>query len=757
MSFYTLTGLLSALFALIALEGLLLYARRLRREGRRLEERTKQLDAELREMRLKNELERAQRSLSFFSENYESVYLLDYERDDFTTVSRSEYLSRNYSPEGSYLASFKAYCDKDVYPEDRERIFAAAQMENIARRLEEGKFFEERYRDLSTGVPRWWVMRVNRYPGMGKMAVLAFADCDADIRRDEERTFHLKMAAANFSAMEKALRTLQDEKSLDDLRPFLDIVRERFQADNCCLVRVDEERKTAFVDRRYDIGCENPETDHDWTLDLTLFEDEWRQLCEKGSLEFDIENSRRLWRAFGVPECDINEFGIGIISIVPVFVGGKRWGAINVGYSSDRHLHAGEFSHLRRLAEVLGSAIERQRSHVELLRALDEAKSAERMKSTFLATMSHEIRTPLNAVIGFAEFLRDGDGTEKERASYVGGIIKSSNALLALINDILDLSKLEAGRMTMRGGECNLVMLFDEMSSMFRFSTIEKGVKLKYAIAPDFPTLSLQEERVRQVMLNLIGNAVKFTPQGEICYSAEYTDGTLVIAVRDTGIGISESKFSSIFDPFDQDGGIRGGKVYAGTGLGLPICRHLVESAGGTISVESKVNGGTVFTVAIPGVEVVAGAGSSDGPEATVGVAPTAQVESGALPHRIYLVDDVPMNLTILSKHVQKHGVGKECIRDFLSAREALAAMREDAAAGVRPERAVVFTDMWMPKMNGEALARAIRTDPLLCKMKIVAVTADADSSSSFNVSLFDHFLTKPLTGDKVSGLFKEL
>ncbi len=755
MSIYTLTGLLSALFALIALMGLLIYAQRLRRESMRLHGRTRQLDDELREMRLKNELERAQRSLSFFSENYESVYLLDYWRDDFTTISRSEYLSRNYTSEGSYLASFRAYCDKDVYPEDRERILAAVRMENIAKRLEEGKFFEERYRDMSKGTPRWWVMHVNRYPGAGNMAVLAFADCDADIRRDEERTFHLKMAAANFSAMEKALRALQDEKSLDDLRPFLDIVRERFQADNCCLVRVDEEKKSAFVDRRYDIGCESPETDHDWTMDLTLFEDEWHQLCENGSIEFDTEKSRRLWRAFGVPERDISEFGIGIISSVPVLVGGRCWGAINLGYSCDRHLHAGEFSHLRRLAEVLGSAIERQHSHVELLRALDEAKGAERLKSTFLATMSHEIRTPLNAVIGFAEFIRDGGGTEKERLSYVDGIIKSSNALLALINDILDLSKLEAGRMTMRGGKCNLTTLFDEMSSMFRFRTSEKGVKLRYEITPDFPTLSLREERVRQIMLNLIGNAVKFTPEGEICYSAEYTAGTLVIMVRDTGIGISESKYESIFDPFDQDGGVRGGKVYAGTGLGLPICRHLVESAGGTITVESKVDGGTVFTVTIPGVEEVEEVVVSAEPSAAENAQPAES--RGAAPSRIYLVDDVPMNLMILAKHVQKQGIDKDCICDFHSAYDALSAMREDVAAGLPPERAVVFTDMWMPTMSGEALARAIRTDPALTKMKIVAVTADADSSTSFNVSLFDHFLTKPLTGDKVSGLFKEL
>jgi len=389
--------------------------------------------------------------------------------------------------------------------------------------------------------------------------------------------------------------------------------------------------------------------------------------------------------------------------------------------------------------ERLAALEEVKRTSVQLRQALEEAKRAEQMESTFLATMSHEIRTPLNAVIGFAEFLREPGANDAERESYVQGILNSSNALLSLINDVLDLSKIQAGMMPFRGGSCDLGRLFGEMETIFRFSADKKGLRLTYSLPDRLPAVSLREERLRQILINLIGNAVKFTHVGDVAYSASLTpedDGRLLleILVRDTGIGIARDKFETIFDPFSQGGAIRGGRVYQGTGLGLSICKRLLESVGGTIEVTSRPGDGSRFVARIPHVVRV---------ERTEEAAPV--VAEFELPENasVLIVDDVKMNLRIAEKHLELLGVPRDRIRSFENAREAL-------RSAARATPTLVLTDMWMPDMDGEMFARALRADPRLREIPIVAETADADSPNTFDVSMFDDILTKPLTGDKL-------
>jgi len=389
-----------------------------------------------------------------------------------------------------------------------------------------------------------------------------------------------------------------------------------------------------------------------------------------------------------------------------------------------------------------------KRTSDQLAKALVEAKRAEQRESTFLATMSHEIRTPLNAIIGFAEFLRDAGCTMADRESYVLGILNSSNALLALINDILDLSKIQAGMMPFRGGSCDLAQLFDEMDTIFRFNADKKNIKLVKTLPPDLPTVALREERIRQILINLIGNAVKFTLVGEVEYAADvkrHSDGkcSVEIIVRDTGVGIPSDKYETIFDPFAQDGSVRGGRVYQGTGLGLSICRRLLEAVGGTISVASTIGKGSVFTVHIPNVDIAMPAG-----DAEAGDAPDCKLPPG---FSVMVVDDVEMNLRIVSKHLELIGVSKDGIRCFTSAREALQSI---AAEGLP---SVVFTDVWMPDMNGEAFARALRDDPRTAGIPVVAQTADADTVADPANSPFVAVLTKPLTGEKIRRLLATL
>ena len=381
------------------------------------------------------------------------------------------------------------------------------------------------------------------------------------------------------------------------------------------------------------------------------------------------------------------------------------------------------------------------------------AQAANRAKSTFIATMSHEIRTPLNAVIGFAEFLRAGGGTLEERQGYVDGITRASNALLALINDILDISKLDAGQDSIVGGMTDFTKLAEEMKSVFRFKFDQKGVRFTVETPDGMPLVVLQELRMRQILFNLIGNAVKFTEKGEVRVTVgwETAKGRLTITVADTGIGISPAAIKDIFNPFTQDGSVRGGKVYEGTGLGLAIVKRLVDSADGTISVTSEVGKGTTFTIEIPGVkEVVRPVAACRGGRDSTGAIRTVAASTTGAALEVFVVDDVKMNLTILKQHLKMAGVPVEHIHSYTSAPLALSDLQASQASPI-----LILTDMWMPEMDGSVFAAAIRRDERLKDARIVAVTADADSGKSFDVSLFDAILTKPVTGEKIREILR--
>ena len=393
----------------------------------------------------------------------------------------------------------------------------------------------------------------------------------------------------------------------------------------------------------------------------------------------------------------------------------------------------------------------------ELVAAKEAAETAARAKTTFLATMSHEIRTPLNAVIGFSELLAAPGLPPESIREYTNGITRASNALLNLINDILDLSKLEAGPADMHGF-CDLPRLFNEMAAIFAWRARDKGVVLRHSIVPDpFPRLDLSEPHMRHILLNLVGNAVKFTDRGSVEWTAALTaesDGSesLDIAVRDTGIGIDPSMQEAIFDPFVQDMRSRAGKVYSGTGLGLPIVRRLLESRGGSIHVESAPGKGSTFHVHIPGI---VRAHASDAPAdihanaADVPVADSPPAPLAVPPgFRVLLVDDIAVNLRILSLHLRGIGIDDcECVS---SGRLALEALRRRPAS-------IVLTDVWMPDGDGAELARAMRADPALASIPIVAVTADNDVSASFDTTLFSGILTKPISTGNLRALFSTI
>jgi len=368
-------------------------------------------------------------------------------------------------------------------------------------------------------------------------------------------------------------------------------------------------------------------------------------------------------------------------------------------------------------------------------------------KTRFLAMMSHELRTPLNAVIGFAEFMADPSLDEVKRREYIDGILVSSNALLDLINDILDLSKLEAGAMGMRSGACDIASLLRELPAIFGYRVRRHGVKLRIdAPSPEqLPIVELAQQGVRQILINLVGNAAKFTEQGEIIIRARWDAAicNLHLEVSDTGCGISQEKMDHLFDPFIQDIRSRmqssAGEI-TGTGLGLPIVKRMVDNAGGTVSVTSELGKGTTFVIDIPNLVVVQ----------NISMAPRSAERTirEVMPERVLVVDDMTMNRKILGIHLGNMKI-KE-VRYAEDGEKAIEVMKEWV-----PD--LVLTDMWMPKMDGTQLAEAMRKDRRLAEIPVVAVTADVDVGSTYDMSLFAKVISKPVTGAKLKALFGEV
>ena len=382
-------------------------------------------------------------------------------------------------------------------------------------------------------------------------------------------------------------------------------------------------------------------------------------------------------------------------------------------------------------------------------RANDAAALAEehaQAKTRFLSMMSHELRTPLNAVIGFAEFLSREDLSEQRRREYTEGVVLSSTALLELINDILDLSKLEAGAMNMRAGTCDIAVLLRELPAIFGYRVRRHGVKLVMdAPKPgEVPIVALSQQGMRQILINLVGNSAKFTESGEIGVKMRWIAETQTFhfEIWDTGCGISDEKMAKLFDPFVQDIASRmktsGGEI-KGTGLGLPIVKRMVDNAEGTISVKSELGKGTTFFIDIPNLKIV---------EKPKGDATPYEPAITVLPERVLVVDDMAMNRKILGIHLSNLGI--KDIRYAENGVKALEVMDEWI-----PD--IVLTDMWMPQMDGTQLAEAMRRERRLAEIPIVAVTADVDVGSTYDLDLFAKVISKPVTGDKLKHLFGEI
>jgi PAS domain S-box-containing protein len=395
------------------------------------------------------------------------------------------------------------------------------------------------------------------------------------------------------------------------------------------------------------------------------------------------------------------------------------------------------------VTEAIGAWIditERKQSELALKEAKEAAEAANRAKTEFLANISHELRTPLNGILGFTQVLqKQTDITQKHR-EYLSYISRSGNHLLTLINDLLDLSKIEAGRLEMENSIFHFSEFIDGIAEIFEFRAINKGIGFNYEKAPTLPEYVLgDEKRLRQILINLLGNAIKFTRQGYAALKVFNQGECIYFRIEDTGLGIAEEDIGRIFLAFEQ---LADHDSTEGTGLGLAISKRMVDAMGGRIDVQSTRGKGSVFTVSLM-LPVASNPSALKADETQI-------IGYIGRTRRILLVDDNSDNLTMLSALLESMDFtietatnGRECLAKF---------------AIFKPD--LVMIDLLMPDMDGTETVKHLRETEFGRSVKVIAVTAHAfdDIREMCLASGFDDFITKPVDlGDMLASLQKSL
>ncbi len=441
-----------------------------------------------------------------------------------------------------------------------------------------------------------------------------------------------------------------------------------------------------------------------------------------------------------------------------IFFEGDEWGKIATLFTGDEYESLGFCEELlEQVANVISVCIERKarnmvikRQNEEVVRinrqlqlARDRAVAAEKAKSYFFSCISHDVRTPLNAIIGYAELLKKGIADEPERDGACDAITTSGRSLIQLVGSMVDLARLETDTLVIEPVLTDLNPQAEKVLHSFDISIAGKPVKLRGEWDDDLPYVEVDPKRIWQILFHLMDNAVKYTEEGEIVLKlvferGEDSDrGVLLISISDTGTGMDDRTKDRIMQPFASVSE-ENGAHQVGAGLGISICRHLIERMNGTFSLRSEPGKGTVFDIRIPGVRFSERTNSFPRPGSNIDFHGKTREELHVL-----IVDDVPLNISILRAMLRKNGISD--IVTSVNGKDALHKIR----ASVKMFD-LVLTDLWMPEMDGRVLLQELRADPRFQTLNVIAITADVDAKEECMKLGFSDVLFKPITIEKI-------